>query len=105
MKIRESRQTTLIERLSHENLPLYVAIHCSKALSLRIVCQSIQIKFIKGPVSKLHLKLSASCTFAFDSAGILPSFVFGDPLMNLILTGCWAWAIVKERAFKICIAT
>ena len=37
----------------------YVAIHCWKALSLRIVLRPLKIIFIKGPVRKLHIKISA----------------------------------------------
>ena len=40
----------------------YVAIHCSKALSLRIVCQPLKIIFIKGPVFELHIKFTAFTT-------------------------------------------
>ncbi len=40
----------------------YVAVHCWKAISLRIVrCPSKTI-FIKGPVYKLHIKYSAFTT-------------------------------------------
>jgi len=34
----------------------HVAIHSWKAISLRIVWRPSKIKFVKGPVSKLHLK-------------------------------------------------
>jgi len=37
----------------------YVAVHCCKALSLRIVCCPLKIIFIKGPVSKLHLNFTS----------------------------------------------
>ena len=34
----------------------YVAVHCWKALSLRIVRCPLKVTFIKGPVSKFHIK-------------------------------------------------
>ena len=37
----------------------YVAVHCLKDLSLRIIRRPLKIIFIKGPVSKLHFKISA----------------------------------------------
>ena len=37
----------------------YVAIHCLKALSLRIVRQPSKMIFIKVPVSKLHINFTA----------------------------------------------
>ena len=37
----------------------YVAVHCWKALSLRIVCCPSKTIFIKGPVYKSHIKFSA----------------------------------------------
>ena len=37
----------------------YVAKHFLKALSLRNLWQPSKIVFIKGPVSKLHIKISA----------------------------------------------
>jgi len=37
----------------------YVAIHCWKALSLSIVRCPLKTIFIKGPVSKLYIKISA----------------------------------------------
>ena len=36
----------------------YVAVHCWKALSLRIVRCALTIIFIKGPIYKLHIKFS-----------------------------------------------
>jgi len=40
-------------------LYVHVAIHWSKALALSIVCWPSKFFFIKGPVSKLHTKISA----------------------------------------------
>ena len=37
----------------------FVAVHCQKALSLRIVCCSLKIIFVKGPVYKLYIKFKA----------------------------------------------
>jgi len=37
----------------------YVGKHCWKAFSLRIVLRPLKITFIKGPVRKLHVKISA----------------------------------------------
>ena len=37
----------------------YVARHCWKALSLRIVLRALKIIFIKVPLRKLHIKISA----------------------------------------------
>ena len=37
----------------------YVAIHCSKALSVRIVRRPSKNIFIKGPVSKFHMNFTA----------------------------------------------
>ena len=49
------RVGTYLKGLSHKNLtPMLVYIHCPKALLVRIVCQSIKIKFVSGTVNKLH---------------------------------------------------
>ena len=40
----------------------YVAIHFLKSVSLRIFCRLSKIVLIKGPVSKLHIKISAFTT-------------------------------------------
>ena len=37
----------------------YVVVHCLKALTLSIVRQPFKFIFIKGPVSKLHIKFTA----------------------------------------------
>jgi len=72
--------------------PTYVAIHSSKALSLRIVHQPTKIKFFKGTLRKLHIKVSALTTH-------LPLKVRSFSQVESSMFTCCAY-FAKQKTFK-----
>ena len=73
----------------------YVARHCWKALSLRIVLRPLKIIFIKGPVRKLHLQISAFNTH-------FPLKVPGSfKVLSLACNILWKYCIFSHNFCKL----